>query len=115
MSSHTDEEIRAAFLKLYPIEKSADDLIAELNRLAIHDNVPVLYHYNGADRLSLSRTAFADEVTNIRPLIPVETAREIARRVIKLHCTQYDHLNAARLEVDRDFAHYTQHGPEDTP
>jgi len=121
MSNHTDEEIRAAAERAtddYAMgygKELVDKIMAELNRPAIHPSVAVFYDHlqGGLDLLDWSHN-LGIHATNIRVLIPVETAREIVRRAIEGHAN-IQAADQALKEVDRDIAHFQTHGPEGTP
>lgn len=121
MSSHTDEEIRAAAIESYHkdtvdgAEAYADGLIARLNPPAIHPDVPVMYDQNGDSYVTNGKYVGSKypKRGNIRVLIPEETAREIARRAITRHARNPDDVEFAMAEVDRDIADYRRNGPGD--
>lgn len=118
----TEEQVRAAFAKglLSAIPGMSDSVrkgmedkaMAELTRPPIGPNVPVMFKDSLEDdtidwmeNMNLPKYAHA---TNIRVLIPLRDAREIARRAI----TRYLPLGANTVdpmaEVDRDLGAYAQ-------
>ncbi len=96
-------------------EISLDDFMAELAARKLRDDCPVLYTDNLGDTAinwseNLER-AIHITATNVRALIPVDEAREIARRAITRHCVTSTARDDAMAEVGRDLDAY-QYGEE---
>ena len=106
----TEAQIREAYDKAnmpratFPI----DTLMAELNRPAIGPGVPVMYddRESAGDYLAYYCN-LPKGSTNIRVLIPVPDAREIARWAITRYA-KVENVDGAMAELDRDLAVYTR-------
>ena len=115
----TMDEVRAAWNRARKNDKTPPsyldlaDLVAELTRPAIGPNVPVMYWpcSDDDDYLAFFENLGARGERNLRVLIPVPDAREIARRAIAQYSRGVTTLSGAIAEVDRDLAAYTRGEP----
>ncbi len=110
MSSHTDEEVRAGYVKYHSrvvgIDDEADRFIAELNKLAIHPDVPVLLKYENGDIhvCCASEARTASDTVSVDTLIPAETVMNLIDDALAAG-------EDVRIFVTAGLADYTKNGP----
>ena len=113
--NHTDEEIRAA-IDLVRIGQwnpaIKEQIMAALHQPVIHSDVPILCDAHCKDELWAAKFT-PPGATNIRPLIPVETVKDLLKTWYDDRATGYV-SNGVIAWMEDKLAHYQTHGPEDT-
>ncbi len=115
--TRTEAEIRAAFEKSGRCMETLYDfdlMMAELFPDEIHPDVPVMYAHDiaqgWADEQCVSLAAkLPKDATNIRVLILVNTAREIARRTVESY-VKSGLAQDVMADIDDQIADYTSNG-----
>ena len=119
MSSHTDEEIRAAGNKIATsIVRgetliTVDDLLAELNKPAIHPDVPVILEWDNG-QWYYTNAGDSTQPPGYKTIIaiPEETVRQMIIDIFHGYDKESHTLEEVLRDLKAEFADYRRNGPD---